>query len=146
MNPRLRLAGLLLATPTLASCGGDDSGAADGGRDETSAATVSVEEFCGAAEEFENLFGELDLQDPTDDVGSLKDAAQELRDLGTPDEMPDDARDGLRLTLDKLISLPDDADADDLAAFFAFDEDERAKSMAFESYIDSNCDYRAGDG
>jgi hypothetical protein len=142
MSVRLTVAGLLLAAPALVSCGGDDSGAAADSRDGTSPAAVAVEEFCRAAEEFENLFGELDVENPGDDVGALKDAAQELKDLGTPDGIPDDAREGLVLTLDKLIDLPDDATADDLAAVFAFDEQERAASMAFEGYLDDHCAYR----
>jgi hypothetical protein len=146
MSVRLTMAGLLLAAPALVSCGGDDSGAAASGQDETSRATVSVEEFCGAAEEFENLFGELDVENSGDDVRALKDAAQELKDLGTPDDIPDDAREGLTLTLDKLIALPDDATADDFDAFFAFDEEERAASMEFEGYLDDHCDYRTDDG
>ena len=142
MSVRLTVAGLLLAAPSLVSCGGDDSGATADSQDGTSPAAVSVEEFCGAAEGFENLFGELDVENPGDDVGALKDAAQELKDLGTPDGIPDDAREGLVLTLDKLIDLPDDATADDLAAVFTFDEEEHAASMAFEGYLDDHCDYR----
>jgi hypothetical protein len=142
MSVRLTVAGLLLAGPSLVSCGGDDSGAAADSQDGRSPAAVSVEQFCGAAEEFENLFGELDVENPGDDVAALKDAAQELKDLGTPDGIPDDAREGLVLTLDKLIDLPDDATADDLDAVFAFDEQEHAASMAFEAYLDDHCDYR----
>ena len=48
------------------------------------------------------------------------------------------------LTLDKLIGLPDDAAESDLLDVLDFGEDERAKSMAFEDYLDDSCPYREG--
>ena len=105
---------------------------------------MSVEEFCAAAEKFENTFTETDTTNLPEGVEALKDAARELKDVGTPEDIPDDAREGLELTLDKLIALPDDADQTDLLDVLDFDEDERAKSMAFEDYLDATCPYRAG--
>ena len=109
MRLGLALGGVLLAAPGLVSCGGDDGDGPAGGKDE-----VSVEEFCAAAEKFENTFTETDTTNLSEGVGALKDAARELKDVGTPDDIPDDAREGLELTLDKLIALPDDADQTDL--------------------------------
>ena len=145
MRLGLAIAGLLLAAPGLASCGDDGDGDGDSpatGDDKTSA--VSVDDFCAAAEKFENSFTETDTTDLTEGVKALKDAARELQDLGTPEGIPDDARDGLALTLDKLVGLPDDADEDDLLEVLDFSEDEKAKSMAFEEYLNATCPYRAG--
>jgi hypothetical protein len=139
MRLGLALGGVLLAMPGLVSCGGDDGdGSADG------KAEVTVEEFCAAAEKFENTFTETDTTNLTEGVEALRDAARELKDVGTPDDIPDDAREGLELTLDKLIALPDDADETDLLEVLDFDEDERAKSMAFEDYLNTTCPYRDG--
>ena len=77
-------------------------------------------------------------------VQALRDAARELKDLGTPDDIPDDAREGLALTLDKLIALPDDATRPTSWGVLDFDEDEKARSMAFEGYLNDTCPYRAG--
>jgi hypothetical protein len=145
MKLGLLLGGVLLAAPGLVSCGGGDedgSGAAKDGDNDT----VSVEEFCGAAEKFENTFTETDTTNLPEGLKALKDAAQELKDVGTPETVPDDAREGLDLTLDKLIGLPDDADETDLMDLLDFDADERAKSMAFEDYLDDTCPYRGGSG
>ena len=75
---------------------------------------------------------------------ALKDAAQELKDVGTPEDIPDDAREGLVLTLDKLIGLPDDATQADLMEVLDFTDEEKARSMAFEDYLNATCPYRAG--
>ena len=139
MRLGLALGGALLAAPGLISCGGDDGDGSADGKDE-----VSVEEFCAAAETFENTFTETDTTNLSEGVQALKDAAQELKDVGTPEDIPDDAREGLELTLDKLIALPDDADETDLLDVLDFDEDERARSMAFEDYLNATCPYRAG--
>jgi len=139
MRLGLALGGVLLAVPGLMSCGGDDADGSGDGKDE-----VTVEEFCAAAEKFENTFTETDTTNLIEGVEALKDAARELKDVGTPEDIPDDAREGLELTLDKLIALPDDADETDLLDVLDFDEDERAKSMAFEDYLNATCPYRAG--
>ncbi len=62
MKLGLVLGGVLLAMPGLVSCGGDDvssggKGDAKGAREPTA---VSVEDFCAAAEKFENSFTEAD--------------------------------------------------------------------------------------
>ena len=51
-------------------------------------------------------------------------------------------REGLALTLDKIIGLPDDASEEEMTAIFDFTDEEKAKSMAFETYLDDTCDYR----
>jgi hypothetical protein len=138
----LALGGVLLAVPGLVSCGGDDS-SSSAGNDE-GGRTVSVEEFCAAAEKFENTFSAIDATDLAAGVATFKKSAQEFKDAGTPDDITDVAREGLELTLDKIIGLPDDADKDDLGAVLQFTNDEKAKSMAFEAYLDDTCTYRDG--
>jgi hypothetical protein len=142
MKLALALVSVLLVAPGLVSCGGDDSGAS--GSEDESDQTVSVEEFCAAAEKFENTFSAIDATDLAAGVATFKKAALELEDTGTPDDITDAAREGLQLTLDKIIGLPDDADQDDLGAVLQFTNDEKAKSMAFESYLDDTCKYRDG--
>jgi hypothetical protein len=147
MKLGLALAGVLLAMPGLVSCGGDDdsSGGAGEAKEPKESSSVSVEDFCAAAEKFENTFTETDTSKLPQGVEAIKDAARELKDVGTPDDIPDDAREGLGLTLDKLISLPDDVTESGLLEAMDFSKDETAKSMAFESYLDATCDYRAAD-
>jgi hypothetical protein len=139
MRLGLALGGVLLAVPGLISCGGDEEDGSGDGKDE-----VTVEEFCAEAETFENTFFETDTTNLVEGVEALQDAARDLKDVGTPDDIPDDAREGLELTLDKLIALPDGADETDLLDVLDLNEDERAKSMAFEDYLDATCPYRDG--
>lgn len=139
MKLGLLLGGILLAGPGLVACGGGDDSSEDGAAD---VETVSVADFCTAAEKFENTFTELDSTDLAASVAAFKDAAQELKDAGTPEDIPDDAREGLALTLDKIIGLPDDASEEEMTAIFDFTDEEKAKSMAFETYLDDTCDYR----
>jgi hypothetical protein len=140
MKLGLALCAILLAAPGLVSCGGDDGGSS-GDKDEGDQ-TVSVEEFCAAAKKFEDTFSAIDATDLAAGVATFKKAAQELKDTGTPDDITDAAHEGLELTLDKIIGLPDDASEDDLGAVLQFSNDEKAKSMAFEDYLDDTCDYR----
>ena len=76
----------------------------------------STDDFCGALKDFQDDFSEAD---PTKDlkgyIKSLKDAAEKLEDVGTPDDMPDDAKDGFDLTIEKIKGLDDDATLEDLA-------------------------------
>ena len=139
MNLGLAVGGVLLAVPGLMSCGGSDGDGPPEGKDD-----VSVEDFCVAAETFENTFTETDTTNLSEGVKALKDAAQELKDVGTPEDIPDDAREGLVLTLDKLIGLPDDATQADLMEVLDFTDGEKARSVAFEDYLNATCPYRAG--
>jgi hypothetical protein len=142
MKLGLVLGGVLLAAPGLVACGGDDDSSSDQGQDHP--ATVSVKEFCAAAAKFETTFSGIDSTDLAASVATFKDAAQELKDVGTPEDIPDDAREGLELTLDKIIGLPDHATQSDMSAIFEFTDEEKTKSMAFETYLDDTCDYRGG--
>ena len=108
-------------------------------------AVVSVDEFCTAAKKFEKTFTETDTTNLAEGVEALKSAARDLKDLGTPADIPDDARDGLELTLDKLIGLARRRGrVRPRWTCWTSARDERAKSMAFEDYLDDSCPYRQG--
>ena len=140
MRLALVLGGILLAAPGLVACGGDDD--MGGGKAHEATRTISVDDFCTAAEKFENTFSGIDTTNLAKGVPTFKDAAQELKDAGTPTDMPEVAQQGLVLTLDKIIGLPDDATESDMSAIFEFTDEEKSKSMAFESYLDDTCSYR----
>jgi hypothetical protein len=155
MRAGLLVGALLLAAAGLVSCGGDDPGGdgpgadgagGDGSDGSGDGATVSVAKFCDAAETFESTFKETDTADLPTGLPALKAAARELEGLGTPGELPDDARKGLVLTLDKLIALPDDTTESELIETLRLTGDEKAESTAFENYLDDHCDYRAKGG
>ena len=144
--------GLLAATLVLVAggavgCGGDDdsgSGSAkDGGGDKES---TSTEDFCGAFQGFADDLVNLTGDEPN--LGEiLKKAAQRIEDVGTPDDIPDDAKDGLQLTLDAIAELPDDASAQDMAGLEDdFSADDKKKTDAFSDYLEKTCPELGDDG
>lgn len=136
MKVALAAASLVLVVGGAAGCGGDD-GDLDKG--------ASTKEFCGAFEAFlKDLTG---LTAESDDIGKvLKDAAKEIRDVGTPDDISDDAKEGLELTLDAIDELADDAKAEDIQKMGEdLSEAEKKKTDAFEKYLDKKCPDVAAD-
>lgn len=138
-------ASLVLVAGAAAGCGGDsDSGSdnADGGGD----SGASVEDFCGA---FQDFYDDLTSVTGTEDnLGEiLKDAASQIEDAGTPDDIPDDAKEGLQIVLDQIDALPDDASAEDISGLNgSLSEDEQTKSDAFTEYLNKTCpDIGGGD-
>ncbi len=107
---------------------------------------ASVEDFCGA---FQDFYDDLtSVTGEEDNLGKiLKDAASQIEDAGTPDDIPDDAKEGLEIVLDQIDDLPDDASAEDISGLNgSLSEDEQAKSDAFTEYLNKTCpDIGGGD-
>lgn len=129
---------------SLAGCGGGGGGGGSSAPDDT-----SVEEFCEAYNSIvEDLFEGLDPTAATEPSGeqvvtALKGWAEKLQDAGTPDDMPDEARDGFELLIETANDLdPGDFEsADDLDQIENdFSEDEKAASTAFTDYATENCE------
>lgn len=144
MRTALTLAGLALVTGGLAGCGGGDSTPAAGDGAEATALPTSADqgEFCANFQTLAEDLGQLDPQgDPSQAVRTLQDAAKRMRETGTPDGIPADARHGLEVTLDAIDSLPRDATADDISKLDDdFTTQEKADSDAFDSYLAQECD------
>ena len=102
------LAVSMLVLGQLAGCG-DDGGDAP--------KNATVEEFCRP---FVDMYTDVvdkgkDLTDE-DAVTIAKDTAEKLREAGTPEGMPEDARKSWELVIEKLADLPDDATKEDVEA------------------------------
>lgn len=135
MKLALTAASLLLVAGGAVACGSDDdSSASDSG------GGTSTEEFCSAFGDFATSSFSGGISDPEALVKQLKEGADELEDVGTPDDMPDRAREGLEVVLDAIDDLPDDADQADLAKIDEqlSDEDE-AKGEEFSTWASDNC-------
>jgi hypothetical protein len=134
MKLGLLVAGLVLVAAGAVGCGGDDDGGDSGG------AAPSTKDFCGALKDFQTQYA---TADPTKDlkayIKTIKDAAAELADLGTPDGMPSDAKAGFDLTVTKIKGLSDDATVDDLAHIGDVDEADQKKLDAFDGYVTKTC-------
>ena len=131
----------LLATPLLvvgllAGCGGD-GGDADAAEAPSNA---TVEEFC---QPFVDMLTEISAQgediSDEDAVKLAKETADKLREAGTPEDMPEDARKGFELVVAKLADLPDDATKDEVEKAQELTEEEQKYSTALSQYIASKC-------
>jgi hypothetical protein len=141
MKLALTAASLLLVAGGAVACGSDDdSSASDSGSDSGGGGGTSTEEFCSAFGDFATSSFSGGISDPAALVKQLKEEADKLEDVGTPDDMPDRAKEGLEVVLDAIDDLPDDADQADLAKIDEqlSDEDE-AKGEEFSTWVSDNC-------
>jgi len=142
MKLGLVAASLILVAGGAVGCGDDG----DGGGGLTSKDAPSTDDFCGALKDFQDDFSEAD---PTKDlkgyIKSLKDAAEKLDDVGTPDDMPDDAKEGFDITIDTIKGLDDEATLEDLAKIGDVSEDDQKKIDALDDYIAKECPDLDGD-
>ena len=131
------LAAPLLVVGLLAGCGDDGAGGDDAA---DAPSDASVEEFC---QPFVDMLQEVsaqgeDLSDE-DAVRLAKETADKLREAGTPADMPEDARKGFELVVEKLAELPDDATKDEVEKAQQLTEEEQTYSTALSQYIASKC-------
>ena len=115
MRPR-RWATILVGLGAMAGCGADvPSGATEA-------------EFCEA-------FTEPGLT--SDDFSEVQAWAVDVREVGTPEEMPEDARAGLLTTLDAIDAAGDLAELD--AADEDFDAEQERQVEEMFAYVEETC-------
>ena len=106
----LVLASTALVLGTLAGCGDDGGGGGSSAPDNTSTA-----EFCEA---FNSLFTEVMAKagdgDMSTVVSAIKEWAENMQEVGTPDDMPDEVRDGFEVFIDAASEIDEDATLEDL--------------------------------
>ncbi|GGO73506.1 hypothetical protein GCM10012276_19280 [Nocardioides deserti] len=130
---------LLLLAPFAAACGGgDDDEAGSAPQD------ASSEDFCEA---YTSIFDSL-LAAPTDSgqgeqeeaaVDALKKWSERMRDVGTPEDLPEDARKGFELVLDEASDIDDVSDLDDLEDSQDYSDAEQEQAQALNTWITENC-------
>ena len=125
----------------LAGCGGGASGAPTDASQEDFCTTYTTG-FLGA---FEDLDPKASEQDQAEAIlDSLKKWAGEMEDLGTPEDMSDEARKGFELTLESIQDLNAD-DLQDEEAMAELDKDlsgdDKAAATALQTYVTDNCDF-----
>jgi len=127
----LTIASLALVLTGVAGCG-DDGPPTD----------ASTADFCADFESFgEDLDALGDDPDAADVLTSFKASADDMLDTGTPEDIPDDAREGWEITMDAIQDLDDDASLEDLEGVDSdFSESEQKKSDAFDEYLGETCD------
>lgn len=89
---------------------------------------ASKDDFCDAMDKFSKT---------GDDFDKVQDAAEELGDTGTPEDIDDDARKGFEFIVDKVDDADDEDDlkktGDDMS------KDDKKESEAFGKYYAKTC-------
>jgi hypothetical protein len=143
MKHALIAASLVLVAGLGAGCGGgDDPEPETSASSATSSAnpTSSTEEFCAA---YNSLFQEFqDGTQPTDEqaVQAIKKWAEELDEVGPPEDIPADAEKGYDLIVETVQKIKDDATQADIQKLTAaFTRAERVSSNAFGEWAQTAC-------
>ena len=103
---------------------------------------ASKEEYCDVVNDPEYAEGLDEDSDEQDYVDAVQLIAGDLRDVGTPEDIPDDAREGFEIQLDAV----DDLEADDLdldgggnPLWEGLSADELEKVEAYTDYESETC-------
>jgi hypothetical protein len=130
--PRLVATGVLLVATAVGGCADEDSGGADN-------RVSSVQDFCSALATFRDEVAAADSTDLAAYIRTLKEAADEVDDVGVPDDMPADAEQGFDLTIERIQDLADDATQQDVAQLGDVSDEDQKKLDALEDYIKKAC-------
>lgn len=135
MKHALLAASLVLVAGSTAACGGG------------APTDASQADFCGVFEDFYEVVGELGAEAENSDlIEALKDTGEDLEEVGTPEDISDEARAGFELTVKTIEELDDDATEEDLDNLEDdFSEEEKEQSEAFDEYLSETCDEPTGE-
>lgn len=124
----------------LAGCGGGGGGGGSSAPED-----ASKEEFCKA---YTSMLETMMSMDTGSDgaVAALKDWGEKLDEVGTPEDIPDDAREGFEVIVEALSELDEDATQQDLEDLGGdLSQEEEKASEAFGEYVTETCPMEAPD-
>ena len=140
MKHALIAASLVLVAGLGAGCGGGDDPKPETSESSAANPTSSTEEFC---ETYNSLFKKFqDGTQPTDKqaVQAIKTWADDLDEVGPPEDIPADANKGYELIVETVQKIKDDATQADIQKLTAaFTKAERVSSNAFGKWAQSTC-------
>lgn len=127
MKISLLAASLVLVAGTATACGGAPTDA-------------STDDFCGAIKKIGETSASV-TEDPSEDqIKAIKKAFADLEEVGTPEGISDEAREGFELITESVADIDDDATAEELEkAGEDFSGDDEKKSDAFGEYVSETC-------
>lgn len=128
MKLPLLAASLVLVAGTATACGGAPSDA-------------STDDFCGAVQKIgETTLSSASESPSEDDIKAIKEVFADLEEVGTPEGIPDDAREGFEIITESVADIDDDASAEELEkADEDFSGDDEKKAEAFYQYVGETC-------
>ncbi|MEP9362852.1 hypothetical protein ABLE68_07805 [Nocardioides sp. CN2-186] len=107
----LTIASGALLLSGLTACGGSDGG----GSGSAAPDDASKDDFCTAFNGlYEKVMADMTSADTSKAIAAFKDWAADMKKVGTPDDMPEDARRGFEVFVDAAAKIDDDATVDDL--------------------------------
>lgn len=118
---------VVIAAFSLTACGGGASGAPE---------DASKDDFCNAYTDSSAM--ESGTTDPKDMLKAMQDGADKLEEVGTPEGIPDDAREGFETYVDEIKDLDED-DLDNPEDSNKVSDDDADKVMAFTKYAGETC-------
>jgi hypothetical protein len=139
---RLAAAGCLGLVASLAACSDDEGGSdGSGGSGSGSPSDASLDDFCTSFNGlFDRVLSEEVAGDQAATVRALKEWARDIEDVGTPADMPDDARHGFELFIEQARDIDEDATLAELEQFGEdVSEADRADGDAFSDWTQDNC-------
>jgi len=99
---------------------------------------ASKKDFCAGYDDFVQALADADEKKNYGE--QLKEAASDFEDVGTPEDIPDDAKEGLEIVMEAIQELDDDATLDDVSNLSEdLSEDENKKAEAFQEYLSKTC-------
>lgn len=126
------LAGLLLLLGPLTGCGAEGGDSAPG--------DATEEEFCAAYAGLFSNFGSLDPGDTEAGVRAFREWAAEMEQVGTPEDIPAEARDGFEVMVDSIQEIDPDATEEDLERLGReLSEGDQQSGEAFVTYATETC-------
>lgn len=132
MKHRLTAVSLVLVASSVAACGGGGGGGAP--------SAASEEEFCDT---FNSLFTDMSSMSQSEQdevVQKIKDWGEEMEEVGTPEDIPDDARDGFETSIELIGELDEDATTEDFEKLGDdLSKDEEDAVDAFDTYTTDTC-------
>src|SRR5262245_53156129 len=126
------LAAQVLAIGLLTACG-DESGVAAAPKD------ASVDDYCQPYRHQAVLLSKKKHLSDAKVVEIARHTAAKLQDVGTPSDMPDDARKGFEIVVEQLNALPKDATAGDVVQAQMVSDDELKYTTALQQYFLAAC-------
>jgi hypothetical protein len=123
---------VVVLVATVVGCSDDESRGTDN-REST------VEDFCSALATFRDEKEAADSTDLAAYIRALKAAAEEIDEVGVPEDMPNDAEQGFDLTIARIQGLADDATQEDVAQLGDVTDEEQRQLDALEAYIKKAC-------
>lgn len=125
-------AGIVLIAGLLAGCG-DEGG-------EAAPDNATQEEFCDAYAGLFSSFGDMDPGDTSAGIEAFKDWGDSMREVGTPEDIPEDARRGFEVMLDSIDEIDAEATEEELAELGEdLSEGDQESGTAFVTWATEEC-------